>query len=224
FGYRHYHPRTKQWISRDPIGEAGGLNLFAYANNDPVNGVDILGTDVLIFNGGFWKSWGSHAWNEGPVGGFRKWRNEDAIPTYTCLFLGEDTVGGILREGVPAAHELAVENVVRKMEIRQDQGNSFGYAFFQSAISDPILGSVGVLPIMESWKGYDSLTGEDISTADRYERAGMGFFQLGLTGSLLANSYATTGSGMSSFRLTPVNAQYSGVGAAKEWATTYKPY
>ncbi len=43
FGYRHYDPRTKQWLSRDPIGEAGGLNLFAYANNDPINGIDILG-------------------------------------------------------------------------------------------------------------------------------------------------------------------------------------
>ncbi len=43
FGYRHYDPRTKQWLSRDPIGEAGGLNLFAYANNDPINGIDVLG-------------------------------------------------------------------------------------------------------------------------------------------------------------------------------------
>ena len=49
FGYRHYHPRTKQWISRDPIGEAGGLNLFAYANNDPVNGIDVLGLEVTSF-------------------------------------------------------------------------------------------------------------------------------------------------------------------------------
>jgi RHS repeat-associated protein len=44
FGYRHYDPRTKQWLSRDPIGEAGGLNLFAYANNEPFNqGPDYLG-------------------------------------------------------------------------------------------------------------------------------------------------------------------------------------
>jgi|GEM_PF-3856938 len=44
FGYRHYDPRTKQWLSRDPIGEAGGLNLFAYTDNDPINlGPDYLG-------------------------------------------------------------------------------------------------------------------------------------------------------------------------------------
>ena len=32
-----------RWISRDPIGEAGGENLYAYARNDPVNEVDDLG-------------------------------------------------------------------------------------------------------------------------------------------------------------------------------------
>lgn len=47
FGYRHFNPRTKQWISRDPIGERGGLNLFAYANNDPVNRRDQHGLRVV---------------------------------------------------------------------------------------------------------------------------------------------------------------------------------
>ena len=44
FGYRYYDPRTKSWLSRDPIGEAGGLNLFSYCDADPVNkGPDYLG-------------------------------------------------------------------------------------------------------------------------------------------------------------------------------------
>ncbi|WFB36371.1 RHS repeat-associated core domain-containing protein [Kiritimatiellota bacterium B12222] len=51
FGYRHYHPRSKQWISSDPIGEAGGLNLFAYCNNDPINGIDVLGLAGYFFDG-----------------------------------------------------------------------------------------------------------------------------------------------------------------------------
>ncbi|MCH8541477.1 MAG: hypothetical protein LAT58_12010, partial [Opitutales bacterium] len=43
FGLRLYDPTTGQWLSRDPMGEAGGLNLYAYTNNDPVNYVDVLG-------------------------------------------------------------------------------------------------------------------------------------------------------------------------------------
>lgn len=161
-------------------------------------------------------------WNEGPIGGFRKWRNEEAIPTYAELFLGEVTVGEIFREGVPAAREQAIENLVIKTAIRQEQGSSFGYAFFQSAIGDPILGGVGVLPIMESWKGYNSLTGEDISTADRLEQAGMGVFRVGATGALLSTAYNP---GLTSFKLAPVtNLGYTGTGfaGAREWATTYR--
>ncbi|MDA3872805.1 MAG: RHS repeat-associated core domain-containing protein [Kiritimatiellae bacterium] len=54
FGYRHYHPRTKQWISRDPIGEAGGLNLFAYCDNEPIGNIDILGLRTVPWDTG-WK-------------------------------------------------------------------------------------------------------------------------------------------------------------------------
>lgn len=47
FGYRYYSPRLGRWLSRDPMGEAGGLNLYAYCGNDPVNRHDYLGMDVL---------------------------------------------------------------------------------------------------------------------------------------------------------------------------------
>jgi RHS repeat-associated protein len=43
FGYRYYDPRLGRWLSRDPIREAGGFNLYAYCGNDPVNRHDPLG-------------------------------------------------------------------------------------------------------------------------------------------------------------------------------------
>ena len=38
-----YNPQTGHWINRDPIGEKGGLNLYAYVGNTPQNSYDILG-------------------------------------------------------------------------------------------------------------------------------------------------------------------------------------
>ncbi len=43
FLHRYYDPRLGRWLSRDPIGEAGGFNLYAYCGNDPVNRHDALG-------------------------------------------------------------------------------------------------------------------------------------------------------------------------------------
>ena len=37
YGYRYYSPSLGRWISRDPVGEQGGLNLYGFVNNDPVN-------------------------------------------------------------------------------------------------------------------------------------------------------------------------------------------
>ena len=41
--HAHYDPRQGRFISRDPLGEAGGFNLYAYCGNDPVNRHDPLG-------------------------------------------------------------------------------------------------------------------------------------------------------------------------------------
>jgi RHS repeat-associated protein len=41
--YRAYDPATGRWLSRDPIGEEGGINLYGYVLNDPINRFDPLG-------------------------------------------------------------------------------------------------------------------------------------------------------------------------------------
>ncbi|MFO1492131.1 MAG: RHS repeat-associated core domain-containing protein [Kiritimatiellia bacterium] len=53
YHYRLYSPWLGRWLSRDPIGEAGGLNLYGMVGNNPVNAVDPLGLD-LINNSGGW--------------------------------------------------------------------------------------------------------------------------------------------------------------------------
>ena len=43
YNYRHYSPSDGRWLSRDPIQEQGGLNLYAFVGNSGVNNVDFLG-------------------------------------------------------------------------------------------------------------------------------------------------------------------------------------
>jgi RHS repeat-associated protein len=51
---RYYDPETSRYLTADPIGLTGGLNLYAYVGGDPVNGIDPWGLtkiDVDIKNG-----------------------------------------------------------------------------------------------------------------------------------------------------------------------------
>ncbi|MDD4406248.1 MAG: RHS repeat-associated core domain-containing protein [Parabacteroides sp.] len=68
YGYRYYSPALGRWLSRDPIEERGGLNLYAFVNNDPVNGYDVLCLKNYVIGyddpqyeddigAGIWESW-----------------------------------------------------------------------------------------------------------------------------------------------------------------------
>jgi len=49
--YRVYDPETGRWLSRDPIGEVGGLNLYGYALGNPVIWSDPTGTYCIFSDG-----------------------------------------------------------------------------------------------------------------------------------------------------------------------------
>ena len=94
YGYRYDHPGTGRWMSRDPIGEAGGLNLQGFIGNDGINAVDYLG---LISTAPGAKA---TALTFGTAG---------------LMFLGREAVTGALEEMVdPLVQDIAAAYTARK--------------------------------------------------------------------------------------------------------------
>jgi RHS repeat-associated protein len=69
---RYYDPQTRRFISEDPIALGGGINQYAFANGDPVNGADPFGLDarkceqLMSYSTGDWEEW---RWEEAPCSG-----------------------------------------------------------------------------------------------------------------------------------------------------------
>ena len=79
--YRAYSPSLARFITRDPIEEAGGVNLYCFVNNNPVSYWDVLGLsettdDTNIFElfceaidrikrFKWYKNWGGPGWAAG---------------------------------------------------------------------------------------------------------------------------------------------------------------
>jgi RHS repeat-associated protein len=45
--YRAYDAEAGRWLSADPLGEMGGMNLYGYVGGDPIRYVDPLGLDAV---------------------------------------------------------------------------------------------------------------------------------------------------------------------------------
>lgn len=43
YGARFYDPNLQRWLNQDPLGEVGGINLYGFVGNAPVNLIDPFG-------------------------------------------------------------------------------------------------------------------------------------------------------------------------------------
>lgn len=75
YGYRYYNASTGRWLSRDPIEEQGGQNLYAFCYNNGINRIDrdgrvALADDAVILTviGAIIACTAAEAWVQSPAG------------------------------------------------------------------------------------------------------------------------------------------------------------
>ena len=69
-GQRFYDPSVSRFLTRDPIGYAGGLNLYRYAGNNPINFMD---------PSGMYSARDAWNWYMGGMGGFSEWVDTNLV-------------------------------------------------------------------------------------------------------------------------------------------------
>ena len=59
YGLRYFDPRSGRWLSKDPLSEKGGFNLYGFVANNAIGWVDKMGLDPWghhIFPQKYWKN------------------------------------------------------------------------------------------------------------------------------------------------------------------------
>jgi RHS repeat-associated protein len=54
YGYRYYEPNVQRWVNRDTAGEFGGLDLYSFVANTPIDSIDTFGEWIEYFNPKGW--------------------------------------------------------------------------------------------------------------------------------------------------------------------------
>jgi RHS repeat-associated protein len=84
--HRFYDPDTGRYVTSDPIGLAGGINLYAYVGGDPVNYIDPWGLSAA-----------TGAWDD-----FKPIPIDPLLIIYTTPYIDTDGDGNLLDEDIPS--------------------------------------------------------------------------------------------------------------------------
>ncbi len=98
--HRYYDPNTGRFITEDPIGISGGLNLYRFVNNNPVMNIDPLGlfTDAPLPGGTSYKYNNQHSgmngltWSGNQSEGYQSFLAN--VIQYTAEGFWDDVVSG----------------------------------------------------------------------------------------------------------------------------------
>ena len=150
YNYRYYSPLLGRWLSRDPIEEDGGYNLYGFIDNNPVDYWDYLGMDY------------STPWNP------------NGFPDYPPGFLPNNiSPNDFTDDGMgPEAATLAITglgSLLGNYFMMRNDGSSIAGALYNSAnlTYNPLRG------MFEAFSGIDfgyENPGGQLSSLDRWSR------------------------------------------------------
>jgi RHS repeat-associated protein len=143
---RYYDPGTGQFTQQDPIGIAGGLNLYGYANGDPINFSDPFGLKSQIACR--------------PVGDDNEGGVDPTVAHCAIRVIDEDRDIDILIELAP---DIRGRNVIHTGDSSSDRARAYGDKWFDVAVprgmssedfDDAVLGSALAVSSAMMGSGY----------------------------------------------------------------------
>jgi RHS repeat-associated protein len=147
YGFRFYNPTIGRWLTRDPLSELIGTNLYEFVGNNPFNFLDPLGlyfgVDDIIFSvGGGLAGLGGQALGDFFSGHLSGWED------YTGSFFGGAAGGEALLYTGPVGAGLvggATTNII-KQGLKNLTGKQCGFGL-KSLLADSAIGAAtGFIP------------------------------------------------------------------------------
>lgn len=114
FRMRWYDAETGRWLSKDPIGLSGGLNLYCFCGNNPLNQIDPFGQDAGNNTSwwdrlkGFWEGFKTAA---GPTGAGEVAGAVSAVPNLTTVLGQDKTKDRVEKEVLEDADEWDLDKI-----------------------------------------------------------------------------------------------------------------
>ena len=128
YGYRYYSPDLGRWMSRDPLEEAGSLNLYGFCNNNSVNGFDILGLKSW-----WWEDIGTALSNLGDVG-------HAALEGLTT---GNKALGNAIIDTVVSTATVGAYDNLEMISVSDEERDSYGSSYAAHRIGTETLAAAG---------------------------------------------------------------------------------